>query len=344
MELVLTRMSAVKVNRSGNRLMTRINQNIAAFNSFRNLSSTNSMMSKSLEKLSSGFRINRAADDAAGLVKSERLRSEINGTRQAVQNAQDGISFVQTAEGALNEVHSILQRMRTLAVDAANTATSDGVPQKAEMDELLSELDSIGARSTFAGNTVFQDYGTTALTFHVGANAGANNRMSITSDLTLASNNVFSTDISTVDVTADADGAITTLDTAIASVSTQRSTLGATQNRMEHTIANLQVAQENLSASESRIRDTDMALEMVSFTRHQIMAQAGTAMLAQANQAPQSVLSTAVGQGHISDATQGAYNSELRQGGPLETARLSSFITSISFRPSLSSTCRDLGK
>ncbi len=271
--------------------MTRINQNIAAFNSFRNLSSTNSMMGKSLEKLSSGFRINRAADDAAGLVKSERLRSEINGTRQAVQNAQDGISFVQTAEGALNEVHSILQRMRTLAVDAANTATSDGVPQKAEMDELLAELDSIGARSTFAGNTVFQDYGTTALTFHVGANAGANNRMSITDDLTLASNDVFSTDISAVDVTADADAAITTLDTAIASVSTTRSTLGATQNRMEHTIANLQVAQENLSASESRIRDTDMALEMVSFTRHQIMAQAGTAMLAQANAAPQSVLS-----------------------------------------------------
>jgi flagellin len=270
--------------------MTRINQNIAAFNSFRNLSKTNNMMSKSLEKLSSGFRINRAADDAECLVKCERLRSEINGSRQAISNAQDGISFTQTAEGALNEVHSILQRMRTLAVDAANTATSDGVPQKAEMDELLSELDAIGARSTFAGNTVFQDYGTTALVFHVGANAGANNRMSISDDLTLASNNVFSTDISTIDVTADADAAITSLDTAIASVSTQRSTLGATQNRMEHTIANLQVAQENLSASESRIRDTDMALEMVSFTRHQIMSQAGTAMLAQANQAPQSVL------------------------------------------------------
>jgi len=272
--------------------VTRINQNIAAFNAFRNLSGTNNMMSKSLEKLSSGFRINRAADDAAGLVKSERLRSEINGTRQAIQNAQDGISFVQTAEGALGAVHSILQRMRTLSIDAANTATSDGVPQKAEMDQLLAELDSIGARSTFAGNQVFQDYsGTTAaLTFHVGGNAGANNRMTITDDLTMASNNVFGTNVSTLDVTTAADAAITTLDTAIAAVSTQRSTLGATQNRMEHTIANLQVAQENLSASESRIRDTDMALEMVSFTRHQIMAQAGTAMLAQANQAPQSIL------------------------------------------------------
>jgi len=272
--------------------VTRINQNIAAFNAFRNLSSTNNMMGKSLEKLSSGFRINRAADDAAGLVKSERLRSEINGTRQAINNAQDGISFVQTAEGALGAVHSILQRMRTLSIDAANTATSDGVPQKAEMDQLLAELDSIGARSTFAGNQVFQDYsGTTAaLTFHVGGNAGANNRMTITDDLTMASNNVFGTDVSTLDVTTAADAAITTLDSAIAAVSTQRSTLGATQNRMEHTIANLNVAQENLSASESRIRDTDMALEMVSFTRHQIMAQAGTAMLAQANQAPQSVL------------------------------------------------------
>jgi len=270
--------------------MSRINQNIAAFNSYRNLSATNAMMSRSLEKLSSGFRINRAADDAAGLVKSERLRSEINGTRQAISNAQDGISFVQTAEGALGEVHSILQRMRTLSIDAANTATTDGVPQKAEMDELLAELDSIGARSTFAGNSVFQDYSTTSLVFHVGPNAGVNNRMTISVDLSLASNNVFTVDISAVDVTADADGAIALLDTAIAAVSTQRSVLGATQNRMEHTIANLQVSQENLSASESRIRDTDMALEMVAFTRHQIMAQAGTAMLAQANQAPRNVL------------------------------------------------------
>ena len=271
--------------------MTRINQNISAFNAFRNLSGTNNMMGKSLEKLSSGFRINRAADDAAGLVKSERLRSEINGTRQAIQNAQDGISFVQTAEGALGEVHSILQRIRTLSIDAANTATSDGAPQQAEIDELLAELDSIGTRSTFAGNSVFQDYSTTALTFHVGPNAGAVNRMQISSDLTLASNDVFGGDLSTIDVTTNADAAITSLDTAIGNVSTVRATLGATQNRMEHTIANLQVAQENLSASESRIRDTDMALEMVSFTRHQIMAQAGTSMLAQANQAPQSILS-----------------------------------------------------
>ena len=269
----------------------RINQNIAAFNSFRNLSKTNGQLGKSLEKLSSGFRINRAADDAAGLVKSERLRSEINGSRQAISNAQDGISFVQTAEGALNEVHSILQRMRTLAIDASNTATTDGVPQQAEITELLSELTAIGSRTTFAGNQVFQDYSSSSLTFHVGPNAGAVNQMTISSDLALAANDVFGTDLSALDVTTAPGTAITSLDTAIASVSTNRATLGATQNRMEHTIANLQVAQENLSASESRIRDTDMAQEMVQFTRHQIMTQAGTAMLAQANQIPQSVLS-----------------------------------------------------
>ena len=272
--------------------MTRIDQNIAAFNSFRNLGKTNAMLGKSLEKLSSGFRINRAADDAAGLVKSERMRSEINGSRQASANAQDGISFVQTAEGALGEVHSILQRMRTLALDAANTATTNGVPQQGEISELLSEISSIGARTTFAGATVFQDYAPASLTFHVSPNAGAVNQMTISTDLSLASNNVFGTDLSTVDVSAagGADAAITLLDSAIASVSTNRATLGVTQNRMEHTIANLDVSQENLSASESRIRDTDMALEMVSFTRHQIMSQAGTAMLAQANQIPQSVL------------------------------------------------------
>ncbi len=268
----------------------RINQNIAAFNSYRNLSVTNGQLGKSLEKLSSGFRINRAADDAAGLVKSELLRSEINGTRQAIQNAQDGISFVQTAEGALNEVHAILQRMRTLAVDASNTATTDGVPQQAEITELLSELTAIGAKTSFAGMTVFQDYSTTNLTFHVGPNAGANNQLNISTDLVLSSSDVFGTDVSGVDVSSDANAAITTLSSAISAVSTQRASLGASQNRLEHTIANLQVAQENLSASESRIRDTDMALEMVQFTRNQIMAQAGTAMLAQANQIPGSIL------------------------------------------------------
>lgn len=269
----------------------RINQNIAAYNSYRNLSATNSQLGKSLEKLSSGFRINRAADDAAGLAKSESLRAEISGSRQAVRNAQDGVSFVQTAEGALNEVHSILQRMRELAVDAANTATTDGVAQQAEVTELLSEITAIGANSTFAGKTVFSDYSGTgaALTFHVGS--GASQTLAISADLALAANDVFGQNLSGVNVDTGANAAITSIDAAIGAVSTTRSTLGATQNRLEHTVANLSVAVENLSASESRVRDTDMASEMVSFTRHQIMVQAGTAMLAQANQIPSSVLS-----------------------------------------------------
>jgi flagellin len=272
----------------------RINQNIAAFNSYRNLSATNIQLGKSLEKLSSGFRINRAADDAAGLAKSESLRAEISGSRQAIRNAQDGVSFVQTAEGALNEVHAILQRMRELAVDAANTATTDGDAQQAEVTELLAELTAIGTNTVFAGQTVFSDYQTTNLTFHVGA--GQSQTLDIASDLQISTagtvgiftGHVLST--ISLNTAGGANTAIGVIDQAIGDVSTARSTLGATQNRLEHTVANLSVAVENLSASESRVRDTDMAAEMVSFTRHQIMVQAGTAMLAQANQVPASVL------------------------------------------------------
>jgi flagellin len=274
----------------------RINQNIAAYNSFRNLSATNTQLGKSLEKLSSGFRINRAADDAAGLAKSESLRAEIRGSRQAIRNAQDGVSFVQTAEGALNEVHSILQRMRELAVDAANTATTTGTAQQAEVTQLLAELVAIGDNSVFAGKSVFSDYGAgaTTLTFHVGS--GADQTLEITSDLEINTNGtdgIFNGHVlSTINLATPggANTAIGVIDSAIGDVSTARSTLGATQNRLEHTVANLSVAVENLSASESRVRDTDMAEEMVAFTRHQIMVQAGTAMLAQANQVPGSVL------------------------------------------------------
>lgn len=268
----------------------RINNNVAAVNAYRNLAFSNVQLGKSLEKLSSGFRINRAADDASGLVKSESLRAEIRGSQAAIRNAQDGVSFVQTAEGALSEVHAILQRMRELAVDAANTATTDGTAQQDEVKQLLAELDSIGSRTTFAGNKVFQDYSATgaALTFQIGANAG--DTLSLADDLALASNNVFSVDLSGIDLSSDASGAITSIDSAIASVSTTRSKLGATQNRLEHTINNLSVAVENLTASESRIRDTDMAKEMAVFTKNQIMVQAGTAMLAQANAIPQNVL------------------------------------------------------
>ncbi len=272
----------------------RINQNIAAYNSFRNLSATNTQLGKSLEKLSSGFRINRAADDAAGLAKSESLRAEIRGSRQAIRNAQDGVSLVQTAEGALNEVHAILQRMRELAVDAANTATTDGIAQQAEIDELVLEITAIGTNSVFAGDPIFGNYSGlgAALTFHVGSGAGQS--LDIASDLRIlvdgSAGVLAGSNVGGVDVSLDADGAISVIDDAIGDVSTARSTLGATQNRLEHTVANLSVAVENLSASESRVRDTDMAEEMVSFTRHQIMVQAGTAMLAQANQVPASVL------------------------------------------------------
>jgi len=260
----------------------RINQNIASLNAYRNLSVNDGMMAKSLEKLSSGLRINRAADDAAGLVKSEGLRAEVRGSQQAVKNAQDGVSFVQTAEGALNEVSAILQRMRELAVDANNTATTDGVAQKAETDELVKEIDDIGSQTTFNGKAVF---GSSAVTFQVGSGAGET--LSVTVGA-LSKSAVGGKDLSSFDPKAAT--AISDIDAAIAGISGTRATLGASQNRFEHRINSLNVAVENLSASESRIRDTDMASEMSSYTRSQILTQAGTAMLAQANSAPQAVL------------------------------------------------------
>jgi flagellin len=268
-----------------------------AFDAYRNLNTTTDMLSSSLEKLSSGFRINRAADDAAGLVKSESLRAEIGGTNQAISNAQDGISFVQTAEGALNEVQAILQRTRDLAVSAANTATTDGSAQQAEINQLTTELNAIGTRTQFANKQVFTDYSASgaALAFQVGAGSGGANQLTLGQDLlldTTTTAGLFTVVLSSIDVTtnAGATSAIALLDSALANVSTARSTLGATQNRFEHIVANLSVAAQNLTSSESRIRDTDMSLEMVNFTRDQIMNQAGTAMLAQANQVPQSVL------------------------------------------------------
>lgn len=272
----------------------RINANIAAINASRNLMVSNSNMSKSLEKLSSGYRVNRAADDAAGLSISEGLRAEIRGNTQAQRNAQDGISYIQTTEGALTEVHSMLQRMRELAVQAANGGTGDnGAAEQDEIDSLVEEIKAIGVRTTFSGNKVFSDYSTTALSFQVGS--GSSDTLdALSDDFTLdttGASGVFSVDLEAVDLTSDAAAAIDDIDDAIAEVSTARGTLGAVQNRLEHTVANLGVAVENLTASESRIRDVDMATEMVNFTRAQILSQAGTSMLAQANQAPQSILS-----------------------------------------------------
>jgi flagellin len=389
----------------------RINQNIQAFNAFRNLSSTNGAMGKSLEKLSSGFRINRAADDAAGLVISQGLRAQVSGLRQATRNAQDGISVVQTAEGALNEVHSMLNRMRDLAVQSANTGSVDSEARtaaQAEVNQLTAEVTRIGSTTKFGGSnllngsfgltagtltgydnddsiavtagddfTVSVTGGSGALTVELAAGtytgaqfaalaenaakgvlaassnatdqaAAANFSVSATTvgagsaitfsnggaaaiaigdgngtplagfdvdpigtaaaatgsgavfqvgagatdTLTISLSEISATElgVSALDLVNDAAGAITAIDNAISDVSELRGDLGAYQNRFESTVANLQVTTENLAASESRIRDTDMALEMVSFTRHQVLLQAGTAMLGQANQLPQSIL------------------------------------------------------
>ncbi len=263
----------------------QINTNVAALNAYRNLTGTQGSMQTSLERLSSGLRINRAADDAAGLAISEKLRTQVNGLNQAVSNAQDGISMVQTAEGAMNEVHSMLQRMRTLAVQAANgTNSSENLKQlNAEVKQLKSEIQSIGSRTNFNGKQLIDGTNET-VTLQVGANAAD------TMSVTLGNLTSVTSLTDGVDLEAGATDAITALTSAIDELSTQRAGLGATQNRLEHTIKNLSVSAENLAASESRVRDTDMAKEMTNFTRSQILQQAGTAMLAQANQSTQGVL------------------------------------------------------
>lgn len=268
----------------------RINQNIASINALRNLSVSETAQGKSLEKLSSGFRINRAADDAAGLTISEGLRSQVGGLKVAMRNAQDGISVAQTAEGALTETHSILHRMRDLSVQAANTGANGtdaaGAIQE-EMNQLSSEVDRIANTTQFNGvNLLNGDF--TDKSFQVGANVTADDKITMNvASMTSSALGVSSLDVSTATSSADA---VTAIDAAISTVSTERSKLGAVQNRFEHTISNLGVAVENLSASESRIRDTDMASEMSQLTRSQVLTQAGTAMLAQANSSSQSVL------------------------------------------------------
>ena len=267
-----------------------INQNITAVNAYRNLSNTQNDQSKALEKLSSGFRINRAADDAAGLAISEALRSQVGGYKVAARNAQDGISVVQTAEGALTEVHAILQRVRDLTVQGANDSNNGKARTNIETEiaSLGKELDRITASTNFNGTKLLN--GTTdELNFQVGAEGDTDSTITVTLDdvATTVSG------IKALKITdnATAQTSIEAVDTAIESVSTTRAGLGAMQNRLEHTIKNVNVAVENLSASESRIRDTDMASEMVNFTRTQILSQAGTAMLAQAKSIPQGVLS-----------------------------------------------------
>ncbi|GAA2036729.1 flagellin [Pseudokineococcus marinus] len=289
----------------------QINNNVAAFNAYRNLSVTQNSVSSSLEKLSSGLRINRAADDAAGLAISEGLRSQVGGLKVAVRNAQDGISVVQTAEGALSTSTAILQRMRDLSVQAANTGgLSDKAKEniQSEVDQLAEELTRIADTTQFNGKKLLD--GNYSGAFQVGANGGEQISVAITAGAAGSAVAVSATGLgvdaldmegASVASTYNADGTVATtgtgaaraielLDDAIQTVSTARADLGAKQNRLEMTIKNLNVSVENLTASESRIRDTDMAQEMVSFTKSQILSQAGTAMLAQANQMGQGVL------------------------------------------------------
>src|SRR4051812_18909276 len=277
----------------------RIQNNIDAFNTHRQLTATASAASKSMEKLSSGYRINRAADDAAGLGISEKMRGQIGGLAQAQRNAQDGISLVQTAEGALGEVASMLGRVRDLKVQF-NNGTLDQNDQDAiasEVLEISKEVSNIMTGTKFNGTSVFDN----SFTFQVGANQGETIALSSSglsqafsagglSSLTALSAGTVGS-VSAALATGGTLAVISDIDQAIINVSKVRSNYGAVQNRLEHRLTNLATYQENLTASESRIRDVDMASEMTSFTKLQILQQAGTSMLAQANQSSQTVLS-----------------------------------------------------
>ncbi len=268
----------------------RIQHNINALNSLRQLGTNNTATGKNIEKLSSGFRINRAGDDAAGLAISEKMRGQIRGLEQAQQNANDGISLIQTAEGGLNETHAILQRMRELAVQSANGTYQNSVDREnlqKEVDALSSEIDRISSATHF--NKIQLLDGTMSnLTFQIGANGNTDQTVSL-AVADMSASGLGLSAISVADQT-DANDAIANIDDAINTVSGTRADLGALQNRLEHTVNNLGVTSENLTAAESRIRDVDMAKEMMTYTKNNILTQAAQAMLAQANQQPQGVL------------------------------------------------------
>ncbi|MGY1631003.1 flagellin [Geodermatophilus sp. SYSU D01186] len=278
-----------------------VNTNIAAMNAYRNLSVTDGQMSKSLEKLSSGFRINRAADDAAGLAISEGLRSQIGGLKVAARNAQDGISVVQTAEGALTEVTSMLQRMNDLTVQYNNGTqnTDSKAAIKSEFDQLKVEIGRIQDNTKFNGVALFGNttaanatYGTAAgeVSFQVGYASGDRINVDLSKKVVLDGTMNDANGDPLANLADIATVTSTQIQGYITATSSLRANLGALQNRFEHTINNLNTSVENLSAAESRIRDTDMAQEMTNFSRTQILSQAGTAMLAQANQASQGIL------------------------------------------------------
>ena len=278
----------------------RIQNNVEAFNAHRQLTGTASKAAKAMEKLASGYRVNRAADDAAGLAISEKMRAQIGGLAQAQRNAQDAVSLVQTGEGALNEVHSMLQRVRDLKIQytGGTLSAEDKLAIVAEVAQLGKEVADIANKTEFNGLKLLNGG---SFTFTVGANSA--DTVSLTT-ATLSGSAISAGGVqeflaigSAATYSAQESSAafnsldVEDIDTAIKNVSSARSTFGAVQNRLEHRLANLSTYQENLVASESRIRDVDMASEMVNFTKLQILQQAGTSMLAQANQAPQGVLS-----------------------------------------------------
>jgi len=264
----------------------RINTNIAALNTSRVLRRSTNALNKSLERLSSGLRINRAADDAAGLAIAEGFKSVVHGSTVAAANAQDGVSLVQTAEGALSETQSILQRIRELAVQSANgtQSTTNRISMHNEVQQLLGQIDSIAKDTDFNGIRILSAAQTLTL------QAGAYTSQTLSISVAGAKTNDLGVNSISVSTMATAVAAISTIDMAIQSVSTLRSNLGAYQNRLEFTITTLNIQQENMSASESAIRDADVAQETIAFTRNQILVSAGTSVLAQANVVPQTAL------------------------------------------------------
>jgi len=262
----------------------RIQHNVEALNAHRQLQSTSDKLSQAMERLSSGFRINRAADDAAGLAISEKMRAQIRGLTQAQRNSQDGVSLVQTAEGALQTVHSMLQRVRELAVQYKNGTLSAGNQSaiQSEVLQLASEIERIGSTTKFNGICLLNTGGT--VSFQVGSNDGE--QIGVATISLGGSQGVGSTYYDLTSATA-----VSNIDAAIDNVSAERASLGAVQNRLQYSLDNVGIYQENLVSAESRIRDVDMAAETVNLTKNQILSQAGTAMLAQANQAGQGVLS-----------------------------------------------------
>ncbi len=267
----------------------RIQHNISALNSYRNLTNNNSALSKNLEKLSSGYAINRAGDDAAGLAISEKMRAQITGLETAQKNANDAISLVQTAEGALTEVHSMLNRMVELATQSANGTYQDDVDREnlqAEIEALNEEIERISDSTNFNGIKLLD--GSYSGTLQIGDTADAFNQLS--AQISATSTAALGIDGVTVASQAGASAAISSIRAAINTVSSIRGGLGAIQNRLEHTINNLSVQTENITAAESRIRDVDMANEMMAYTKNNILVQASQAMLSQANMVPQGVL------------------------------------------------------